>query len=72
MAAGGFRDMSRLAKSRPDLWTQIFRQNKQNLLESVKLFEENLSELRSCIENEEWESLEEKLEKAKELHLIFK
>jgi len=72
MAAGGFRDMSRLAKSRPDLWTQIFKQNKQNLLESLKLFEENLSELKSCIENEEWKSLEEKLEKAKELHLIFK
>ncbi len=72
MAAGGFRDMSRLAKSRPDLWTQIFRQNRNNLLESIKLFEDNLSELKSMIQSENWQALQEKLSKANELHLIFK
>jgi len=72
MAAGGFRDMSRLAKSRPDLWTQIFRQNKANLLESMELFLQNLGELKSMIESENWSELEKKLEKANELHLIFK
>lgn len=72
MAAGGFRDMSRLAKSRPDLWTQIFRQNKTNLLESIELFEENLGELKKLIKAEEWDMLRNKLEYANKLHLIFK
>jgi len=72
MAAGGFRDMSRLAKSRPDLWTQIFRQNSSNLLKSIELFEYNLSELKSLIQSGDWQTLQQKLEKANELHLIFK
>ncbi len=72
MAAGGFRDMSRLAKSRPDLWTQIFRQNKTNLLESIEVFEKNLQELRNAIAHENWDELREKLEKANQLHLIFR
>lgn len=72
MAAGGFRDMSRLAKSRPDLWTQIFRQNRENLLESMELFLQNFNELKGFIEGKEWDALEKKLQNANELHLIFK
>jgi prephenate dehydrogenase len=72
MAAGGFRDMSRLAKSRPDLWTQIFRQNRTNLIESIELFEDNMAELKTLIKNEEWSALRKKLEYANELYLIFK
>ncbi|MGE4398513.1 MAG: prephenate dehydrogenase [Campylobacterales bacterium] len=72
MAAGGFRDMSRLAKSRPDLWTQIFRQNRTNLLESIDIFEKNLQELKKAVKEENWDELKEKLEKANQLHLIFR
>ncbi len=72
MAAGGFRDMSRLAKSRPDLWTQIFRQNKTNLLESIELFEKNMLELKNFIKSDDWEGLGDALERAKGLHSIFK
>ncbi len=42
LAAGGFKDMSRVAKSSPDMWTDIFRQNRKNLLESIDLFEEHM------------------------------
>lgn len=72
MAAGGFRDMSRLAKSRPDLWTQIFRQNRENLLDSIVDFEKNLKELKAAIESENWEELQKKLEQANSLHQIFR
>ncbi len=72
MAAGGFRDMSRLAKSRPDLWTQIFRQNRANLLESIDIFEKNLQELKKAVADENWEELKDKLQKANQLHLIFR
>lgn len=72
MAAGGFRDMSRLAKSRTDLWTQIFRQNKANLLESIELFEKNVKELKELIKSNDWNELNAALERAKGLHSIFK
>lgn len=72
MAAGGFRDMSRLAKSRTDLWTQIFRQNKANLLESIELFEKNINELKELIKSDDWNELNAALERAKGLHSIFK
>jgi prephenate dehydrogenase len=38
LAAGGFRSMSRLAKSSPDMWEDIFRKNKSNILEYMNLF----------------------------------
>lgn len=64
--------MSRLAKSRPDLWTQIFRQNRANLLESIDIFEKNLQELKKAVADENWEELKDKLQKANQLHLIFR
>ena len=38
LAAGGFRSMSRLAKSSPYMWEDVFRQNKKNILEAITLF----------------------------------
>ena len=36
LAAGGFKDMSRIAKSSPAMWSDIFRQNRKNLLHLKK------------------------------------
>ena len=57
LAAGGFRSMSRLAKSSPNMWEDIFRQNKDNLLEAIELFEDELSKLKKNIINDEWNSV---------------
>ena len=71
LAAGGFRSMSRLAKSSPYMWEDIFRQNKSNLLEAVELFEKELNQLKTNIQNDEWEIVHKNLENGKKLHDIL-
>lgn len=71
LAAGGFTDMSRIAKSSPDMWTDIFKQNKDNLLDSIDLFEEHMKKVRAMVENEEYDDLKQWMEKANTLHEIL-
>jgi len=71
LAAGGFRSMSRLAKSSPDMWEDIFRQNKTNILEAIGLFEDELKQLKSHIENDDWSKVHNSIESGKKLHDIF-
>lgn len=71
LAAGGFKDMSRIAKSSPDMWEDIFRQNKNNLLEAIYSFESELKKCRKMIENEEWHTLNQWMKEANTLHDIL-
>ncbi|HIQ28057.1 MAG TPA: prephenate dehydrogenase [Sulfurovum sp.] len=71
LAAGGFKDMSRIAKSSPDMWEDIFRQNKKNLLEAIYSFENELKKCRHMVENEEWHTLNAWMENANTLHDIL-
>lgn len=71
LAAGGFRDMSRIAKSSPQMWSDIFKQNKSNLLHSIEAFEKELEKSKQMIKEEKWEDLEEWMSKATTLHKIL-
>lgn len=71
LAAGGFRDMSRLAKSNANMWEDIFRENKNNLLDAVEAFKGELKKAKDLIENEKWEELKRWMEKGNELHKIM-
>ena len=71
LAAGGFRSMSRLAKSSPYMWEDIFRQNKENLLEAIELFEAELTNLKENIQNEEWDKVHQEMANANKLHDIL-
>lgn len=71
LAAGGFKDMSRIAKSSPHMWTDIFRQNRKNLLSSIELFEKNMENMKKMLENEDYESLNSWMTKANTLHDIL-
>nr|WP_197972066.1 prephenate dehydrogenase dimerization domain-containing protein [Nitrosophilus labii] len=66
LAAGGFRDMSRLAKSSPNMWTDIFKQNRENLLLSIEVFKKELKYAQKLIEEESWEELKEWMKTATE------
>ncbi|QEZ89186.1 prephenate dehydrogenase [Aliarcobacter cibarius] len=71
LAAGGFKDMSRIAKSSPRMWGDIFKQNRENMLESIKYFEEQLNLAKNMIKEEKYEELEEWMKKANSLHEIL-
>ena len=71
LAAGGFKDMSRIAKSSPRMWSDIFKQNRKNLLASIDLFEEHLQTARKMVQEENYEELEEWMKKANSLHEIL-
>lgn len=71
LAAGGFRSMSRLAKSSAFMWEDIFRQNKTNLLEAIELFEDELRTLKEHIKNDEWEKVHKNIEAGNRLHDIL-
>ena len=71
LAAGGFKDMSRLAKSSPVMWEEIFKQNKKNLLKAMDRFEEELKRCKKFINDEEWKSLHDWMKDANKLHDIL-
>jgi len=71
LAAGGFRSMSRLAKSSPYMWEDVFRQNKGNLIEAIELFEDELSNLKQKILDNQWDEVHKNIEAGKKLHDIL-
>jgi prephenate dehydrogenase len=71
LAGGGFKDMSRIAKSSPKMWEDIFRQNKSNVLEAINSFQSELKKCQKMVENEEWETLNTWMQDANTLHDIL-
>nr|WP_321268234.1 prephenate dehydrogenase [uncultured Sulfurimonas sp.] len=71
LAAGGFRSMSRLAKSSPNMWEDIFRQNKSNLIEAIEIFEDELKMLKKSIVNDEWSEVNKTMSDGNKLHDIL-
>jgi prephenate dehydrogenase len=71
LAGGGFRSMSRIAKSSPFMWEDIFRQNKSNLLMAIDSFSLELQRCKEMVEDEEWEELNKWMSDANKLHDIL-
>ena len=71
MAGGGFASMTRIAKSSPVMWSDIFKQNKTNLLKSINSFNHELNLMQKMIEEDKWSELEEWMKKANLLHNII-
>jgi prephenate dehydrogenase len=71
LAGGGFRDMSRIAKSSPNMWEDIFRQNKENLLEAIEAFEKELAACKAMVSKERWDELNAWMRDANRLHEIL-
>ena len=49
LAGGGFASAARLAKSAPDMWVPIFRQNRAAVLDAIDTFAQKLETLRAAI-----------------------
>lgn len=57
-AAGGFRDMTRIAESEPGMWTSILLSNRETIIERIEDFKRRLDEVEQAIskgdENQIW------------------
>lgn len=58
LAAGGFRDMTRIAAGHPTLWTDIALANRRAIVDGIDRLQTALEELRGHIANEDREALE--------------
>ncbi len=57
MSGGSFRDMTRVAGSSPELWTDIFLSNQKQILKVLDKFRKNLTCFRSLLKNKNQEAL---------------
>ena len=72
MAGSGFESTVRLAKSSPKMWTDIFDDNKANVLKSLSDYINNLELIKDLIESNKFEELESQLKKTNYIKKILK
>jgi len=65
LAAGGFRDLTRLAASNPGLWSDILVANRRQVASAIDLFVERLRALREQILGEDTAAVESVFDAAK-------
>jgi prephenate dehydrogenase len=69
LAAGGFRDLTRLAASSPHLWSDILLANGDAIVRAIDLYVERLNGLRSLIGSRDAAEVERAFGEAKEARL---
>ena len=62
MAGSGFASTVRLAKSSPSMWTPIFEQNQENILEVLDEYITNLKEFKSLMEQKDYKTVFKKIQ----------
>lgn len=66
-SAGSYKDMTRVAWLNPGMWTQLFMENKDNLIFEVNFLIEELVKYRDAMENDDEETLYRLLEEGKKI-----
>ena len=67
LAGGGFTSTVRLAKSSPEMWVPIFRQNREHILKAIDAFSERLQTFRQCIAENDPDKLEALIREANQI-----
>jgi prephenate dehydrogenase len=65
LAAGGFRDMTRIASGSPAIWLDICEQNREAILRGLDGLISGLSEMRDVVDRSDREALFDRLERAR-------
>jgi prephenate dehydrogenase len=71
LAAGGFRDLTRLAASNPHLWSDILLANREAIARSIDLYLERLSALRELVASGDATAVEDTFARAKAARLTL-
>ncbi|MBR1445249.1 MAG: prephenate dehydrogenase [Firmicutes bacterium] len=72
IAAGGFRDTTRIAASSADMWTGICFENKEEILKLLDVFKNEIDFFEKCIVNDDRDEVYNYFEKAKQYRDTFK
>jgi len=64
LAAGGFRDMTRVAAGDPSIWPDILFENREAVTQSLEALESRLAALRNALAHEARDVVEESLQSA--------
>jgi len=67
MAAGGFRDTTRIASSNPEIWNDILFFNRDHIVDKLDTFIAHLQTLREALANNNTDSINQELYCAKEI-----
>lgn len=65
LAAGGFRDMTRIASGRPGIWLDICEQNKDSIVRGLDALIDGLSDIRHVVATSDRQGLLQRLEQAR-------
>ncbi|MCR4716941.1 MAG: prephenate dehydrogenase/arogenate dehydrogenase family protein, partial [Lachnospiraceae bacterium] len=71
-AAGGFRDMTRIASSSPEMWQNIVMSNKDAVLTFLSQYLDTLEDFRQMLVNDDKDAIYNFFEKSKEYRDSFK
>jgi prephenate dehydrogenase len=71
LAGSGFESTVRLAKSSPEMWTPIFEQNKENVIEILDAYIKNLEHFKKLLVNDDYKSLFREMKNTNQLTSIL-
>jgi prephenate dehydrogenase len=66
LAAGGFRDMTRVAAGHPGIWPDVVTENQDAILDALDRLSASLAQLRRAVANQDRNGLLELLERARD------
>ena len=72
LASSGFSSTVRLAKSHPEMWVPIFKENRENVLDVLNEHISQLRKFKSALEKENYDLLEELIRNANKVREILK
>ena len=72
MAGSGFESTVRLAKSSPAMWTPIFEQNKENVVETLEEYIQNLEAFKQLLLKNDYEGIYNEMNNTNKIKEILK
>ena len=72
MAGSGFESTVRLAKSSPAMWTPIFKQNRDNIIETLDEYILNLTQFKELLQNDNYDEVFNEMQNTNRIKEILK
>ena len=72
MAGSGFASTVRLAKSSPEMWTPIFKENKDNVIETLEEYITNLTHFKELMKQDNFEAIFNEMKNTNHIKDILK